>query len=190
MSRISLLRHGATAAGARYCGTTDVPLSEAGWQQLWQAVDGKRWTRIVSSPLQRCAAFAQALAEAQQISCAIDLRWRELHFGDWEGASAAELFERSPLAIENFWRDPLSFPAPNSEPLPALQHRVLEAWKTLTASIDMSTDDETILVVTHGGPIRVVLAERDGIALRDLLKIEVAHAQLFELQTSAACVPS
>jgi len=186
MSRISLLRHGATQAGARYCGTMDVPLSETGWQQLWQAVAGKRWTRIVTSPLRRCATFAQALADVQAISCMLDSRWRELHFGDWEGASVAELFERSPLAIENFWRDPLSFPAPNSELLPALQHRVLEAWRALTAA----SDDEEILLVTHGGPIRIILAERDGITLRDLLKIDVAHAQLFELDTSTVCVPS
>jgi len=189
VSRISLLRHGATQAGARYCGTTDVALSEIGWQHLWQAVAGKRWTRIVTSPLQRCAAFAQALADAQTIPCTLDSRWRELHFGDWEGASAAELFERSPLAIENFWRDPLSFPAPNSEPLPSLKNRVLEAWQALMAD-DLASRDEEILVVTHGGPMRIMLAERDGIGLRDLLKIEVAHAQIFELETSTACVPS
>jgi len=189
MSRISLLRHGATAAGARYCGTTDVPLSEAGWQQLWQAVAGKRWTRIVTSPLQRCAAFAQTLADAQAIPCTLDSRWRELHFGDWEGLSAAELFARTPLAIENFWRDPLSFPAPNSEPLPSLKNRVLEAWQALIAD-ELASRDEEILVVTHGGPMRIMLAERDGIALRDLLKIEVAHAQLFEFEMGAACVLS
>ena len=176
MSRISLLRHGATRAGNRYCGSTDAALSEQGWAQMRAAVQDRRWTRILSSPLQRCAAFAQCLADELAVPCAEDARLREMHFGDWEGRSAAELMERAPDALRRFWEDPARYPPPGAEPLPELQSRVLALWRELAAADTV----ESVLLVTHGGPIRVLLAELRGQPLNSALQIEVPHAALFE----------
>jgi alpha-ribazole phosphatase len=60
---VHLLRHGETDGGTRYWGRTDVALSSKGWQQMRTAVAGRAWDLIISSPLRRCAAFAEALAE-------------------------------------------------------------------------------------------------------------------------------
>ncbi|MFZ0006897.1 MAG: histidine phosphatase family protein, partial [Steroidobacteraceae bacterium] len=64
---VHVLRHGETEGGARYWGRTDVALSARGWEQMRAAVAGHSWERIVSSPLQRCAAFAEALAGERHI---------------------------------------------------------------------------------------------------------------------------
>ena len=65
---INLLRHGEPLGGSRYRGQVDDALSETGWQQMWQAVDGcKDWQQIITSPLQRCQAFAELLGERRGI---------------------------------------------------------------------------------------------------------------------------
>ena len=176
MSRISFLRHGVTTAGNRYCGSSDVALSEEGLAQMWEAVNGRRWQRIVSSPLQRCAVFARLLAQRLEVSCLEDSRLREMHFGEWEGYSAAELMERTPEVLGAFWNDPLAHPPPGAESLPALRARVLTLWHELKAE----AGDEGILLVTHGGPIRILLAEQSSRPLSHLMEIEVGYAQLFD----------
>jgi len=67
-----LLRHGETEGGARYWGRTDVPLSSRGWRQMRTAVTGRSWDLIVSSPLRRCATFAEALAEEIAVPCTLE----------------------------------------------------------------------------------------------------------------------
>ncbi|MGV8769605.1 histidine phosphatase family protein, partial [Pseudomonas aeruginosa] len=60
-----------------------------GWAQMRTAVEGGRWDLLVSSPLQRCRAFAEELAQRQGIELELENDLRELHFGAWEGRSAA-----------------------------------------------------------------------------------------------------
>ncbi len=180
MTRVSLLRHGATTAGNRYCGSTDTALSEQGWAQMWTAVAGRRWDRILSSPLRRCADFAARLGGNLAVPCGVDPRLREMHFGEWEGCSAAELMERAPDALSRFWKNPLEHPPPAAEPLPQLRARVSQLWRELADA----GGDQSLLLVTHGGPIRVLLAERAAKPLSGLLDIEVGHAQLFDLTAS------
>ena len=62
---IDFIRHGTPEGGRLYRGSTiDDPLGEKGWQQMWRAVgDLCHWDAIVSSPLRRCLAFAEALGE-------------------------------------------------------------------------------------------------------------------------------
>ena len=172
MIAIDLLRHGETTAQGRYCGSTDVALSAEGWRQLDQAVAGRRWSRIISSPLRRCRDFAQSLALRLSLDCEIDPRWRELHFGDWENCSATELMENEPEALLRFWQDPENHSPPAGESLMQLRERVLAAWNELLASSDAAD----VLVVTHGGPIRVLMAQLMSSPPGKLLEIEVKHA--------------
>lgn len=174
MRPISLLRHGATAAGQRYCGSTDPALSEDGWAQMWAAVQGRRWDRILSSPLRRCSGFARQLAQKLGVTLSEEPRLREMHFGAWEGLSAAELMEQAPDALSRFFTNPLEYPPPGAEPLLQLQGRVLELWHELTGGAG------SLLLVTHGGPIRILLATFAARPLSELLQFEVGHAALFE----------
>jgi broad specificity phosphatase PhoE len=176
----TLMRHGETVAGSRYCGSTDTPLSERGLAQMRTAVRGRRWDRVVSSPLRRCAEFARLLAQDLAVPCHQERRLREIHFGDWEGRSAAELIELAPESLRRFWENPLDHPPPGAEPLPELQARVLDAWAELIRDGGGST-----LLVTHGGPIRVLLAHFAAWPLSGLLQIEVAHAALIDVAAAA-----
>lgn len=170
---VDLLRHGATEGGARYRGRTDIALTEAGWRQMEAAAeDAGPWRAVVSSPLLRCRAFATRLAAQRAIPCLLDERLVELDFGDWEGCTAAALMRSSPAALKRFWQDPLAHPPPGGEAIQALSRRVLEAWREIRGR------REPLLVVSHGGPIRVILAHLAGRPLARLAEIAVPHAVL------------
>ncbi len=170
---IDLLRHGHTDITGRYLGRTDAPLSEAGWQQMRSAIsDAAGWRRIVSSPSQRCAAFAHELAEARQLPIEIDARWREMNFGAWENRLTSEIMESDPDRLRCFWENPLHHSPPGGESLAGVAARVLAAWK------DLAARREPALVISHGGPIRILLCLAQQRPLARLLDIDAPHASL------------
>ena len=182
-SSIDLLRHGETQGGPGFFGSTNTPLTEQGWVQMWSAVDNApRWNRIVASPLARCAAFAQALAEKHAIRLTLEERIQEMHFGAWEGQSASELMATDADALARFWRDPSQHTPPDAEPLASFVNRVLTAWN----DIALRHRDENVLLVTHGGVIRVILCQILQHPVERLLELEVKHAALRRIQIEHA----
>lgn len=170
---ISLLRHGEAAGGARYRGVTDDPLTAAGREQMWTAVgDECRWDGIVSSPLARCAEFARALAQRHSLPLRFDSRLSEMNFGSWDGRTAAEIMQTDATALSDFWNDPWRHGPPGGESLAQLRARVLAGWR------DIVQEHRSTLVVSHGGPIRLMLCEARGHPIEQLLDIEVSLASL------------
>lgn len=176
--RLHLLRHGETEGGARYCGGTDVALSWSGWRQMRAAVAGQSWDFIVSSPLRRCAAFAEGLAHKLGVPCRLEAGLREMNFGEWEGRSGAELMQTDAERLRLFWSDPATHAPPGGESLAELHARVREAWQRLTAAPDIGR----MLIVTHGGPIRVLIAAQLRVPLCALPSIQVPHAALIGVE--------
>ncbi|MBF0175266.1 MAG: alpha-ribazole phosphatase family protein [Magnetococcales bacterium] len=153
-TRIDLLRHGEPAGGERYRGSLDDPLSETGWQQMRQAIIGHPpWTRIVTSPLRRCREFAYEIALDLGIDVQVEERFREMSFGLWEGRTSAQIMATEAEHLANFWRDPLNYPPPEGEHLSQFRFRVEDAWNDLVGV----TGHRHVLVVAHGGVIRVIL---------------------------------
>jgi alpha-ribazole phosphatase len=185
--RVEVLRHGEPEGGARYWGEMDVALSAKGWEQMRAAVAGRTWDVIVSSPLKRCAAFAETLAAELGVRCRTDSDLREMSFGTWQGHSAAELMQTDAERLQQFWADPGTHTPPGGEPLAALRARVMDAWPRIVTA----GSGERILVVTHSGPIRLLRAAQLGTPLSALLSIEVPHAALvgIECQADGSIVP-
>lgn len=182
---IDLLRHGETTRRDAFCGSTDVELSARGWTQLRDAVrDGAPWDAIFTSPLRRCAEFALECATRWHLPLTIDPRWREMDFGTWEGKSAAEISARAPDALARFWARPDADPPPHGgESFQHFEARVLEVWNALRRAYPQ----KRVLVVTHGGVIRVLLRQAHGLSIADLPRIEVPHASLHHI--AAAPIP-
>jgi broad specificity phosphatase PhoE len=182
---VGLLRHGAVEGGEVYRGRTDDPLSIIGRVQMWEAMAGfKRWDRIVSSPLRRCADFATEFAYYHDIPLSLEPGLAELDFGEWEGRSATELMQSSHAALTAFWRDPRNHTPPGGEALVDFRHRVVEAWEALR----LTHDGQHLLLVTHGGVIRMLLCHLQGWPLERILEIEVKHAGLFGIQVTQQSV--
>lgn len=179
---LDLLRHGETELGGGLRGSLDDALTEKGWAQMREAVSGQGpWDRLVSSPLQRCARFAEELGAQTGLSVAQDKALQELHFGAWEGRSAAALMETDAEALGLFWADPYGFTPPQGEPVSDFSARVLAAVRRLHAA----HAGERVLLISHGGVMRLLLAQARGLPREQLLNVEVGHGALFSLIVEA-----
>ena len=175
--RLDLLRHGETESGGGFRGSLDDALTARGWAQMRTAVEGGRWDLLVSSPLQRCRAFAEELAQRQGSSwnwktiCAncISALGRALG-GRPDGRpqrGARPLLGRS-----------LRLYPPGGEPLSEFEARVLAAQRRLR----QRHAGRRVLLVTHGGVIRLLLACARGLPRERLLQVDVGHGALFGLR--------
>jgi alpha-ribazole phosphatase len=172
---IDLLRHGDTAQRS-YRGQLDDPLSPLGWTQLRGATADGRWDAVVSSTLQRCAAFAREFAQARGLPLRLDARLAEYHFGDWQGVPIEILAEQQAGALGRFWADPVAHPPPGGEPFEAFRARLAAALDGVAAQAQAR-----VLVVTHGGAIRLLRCIAEGRDFGDMAGIEVPHASLHQL---------
>ena len=180
--RLDMLRHGETELGGGLRGSLDDALTEKGWQQMREAVLAQGpWDRLVSSPLQRCARFAEELAGRLGLPIEWQADLQELHFGAWEGQSAAALMETDADSLGLFWADPYSFTPPQGEPVAAFAARVLAAVARLHAAYA----GERVLLVSHGGVMRLLLAQARGLPREQLLNVEVGHGALFSLSVGS-----
>ncbi|MBO2555380.1 histidine phosphatase family protein [Shewanella algae] len=187
---IYLLRHGECEGGEIIRGRSDVALSDEGKAQMWrswraisseleQLPSAPQSLALLSSPAQRCQAFAAELkadmpdyfpAPLQQH----DWLW-ELDFGDWDGMKVASVYQQHSEAAEAFWRDPVANTPPGGESLPAFRRRVLDGWQTMvqrwlarevnssessvSGDSGSSASADAALILTHSGVIRLLLAE-------------------------------
>ena len=152
---VDFIRHGEPVGGRRYRGGgVDDPLSEKGWQQMWAAVGEQApWARIITSPMQRCHAFAYALADKHGLPVAVEHRFCEVGLGSWEGLSPDEIIQRDPERYAAYHRDPRVHRPDGAEALEAFGERIAAAFEDAIAS----HAGEQLLVVAHAGVIRAAL---------------------------------
>ncbi|MEJ5278089.1 alpha-ribazole phosphatase family protein [Pseudomonas sp. MYb541] len=180
--RLDLLRHGETELGGGLRGSLDDALTANGWAQMRAAVmEQGPWDRLVSSPLQRCARFAEELGAQLKLPVILEKDLQELHFGAWEGQSAAALMETDAEGLGLFWADPYRFTPPEGEPVSAFSDRVLGA----VARLHQAYAGERVLLISHGGVMRLLLAQARGLPREQLLNVEVGHGGLFSLYVAA-----
>ncbi|HQS81842.1 MAG TPA: histidine phosphatase family protein [Thiobacillus sp.] len=176
---VDLMRHGEPVGGRRYRGQVDDPLSERGWAQMHAAIgDTVPWTHIVSSPLLRCRAFAETLADRHGLPLALDARLKEVGFGEWEGKAAAEIEQDAPGTLARFKADPVNARPAGAEPLADFHARVATALEDLLAQYA----SQHVLLVGHAGVMRMALAWALHIPLEHAYRIEVATASLTRLR--------
>lgn len=178
LTTIDFIRHGEPVGGRRYRGQIDDPLSEKGWAQMREAVGEHRpWTRIVSSPLLRCRAFAEDLAGRHGLPLQMDDHLKEVGFGEWEGKTAAQLNEEDPQQLPRFKKDPVNARPSGAEPLQ-------DFFKRVALGVDGLLEnhpEEHILIVCHAGVIRMALAHALQIPLHNAYRIDVPSAGLTRL---------
>lgn len=142
---IWLLRHGQTDWNlkGRLQGRTDIPLNRTGIVGARQAADmmsGRRFARILSSPLKRAMQTAQIVADAQGITARSDPRLIERDFGRLEGMLHSDILSREGLS-GNFAIGQ-DLPA-DAEPWSQIKARMHAAYRDLQAA------DGPVLIVSH-----------------------------------------
>lgn len=175
---IDILRHGEPVGGRKIRGQCDDPLSELGWQQMWDAIgDDRMWSHIESSPLSRCAAFAEKLANEHTISLSYDADLKEIGFGDWEGLTTEQIEDQYPGAIQRYWQDPIQTRPENAEPVDAFQRRVHTSWQRIVKQYQA----QHILVVAHAGVLRIIAGWTLNMQLQDIFRIQLPFAARIRL---------
>jgi alpha-ribazole phosphatase len=168
---LHLLRHGAPTLSGRLMGRTDCAATAEGIAECVAQAADLDVQRLITSDLQRARRAASVIGEAKSVWPALDLRWRELDFGDWDGLAPDTV---DSAALIRFWEDPDANPPPCGERWSSLVARVSDA-------IDALAPVPT-LVVTHGGAIRAALHVLCGFEQRQLWAFELPYAVLVSLR--------
>lgn len=194
MAIVLLLRHGHSTAneqGVLAGWTPGVGLTERGRRQA-RDVAGRlsslTLARAVASPLQRCAETAAlALADADT-SPETDDRLGECHYGAWTGLHLAQ------AAKDDLWRvvqdDPAAATFPphdvyRAESLLTMAQRVVGAVRDLDAEAEAAHGSDAVwLAVSHGDPIKAVVAEAVGAGLAGLQRVRVDPGSLSVVQVT------
>lgn len=177
---IDLIRHGQPQGGSIYRGHgIDDPLSELGWRQMWNAIgETAPWQQIISSPMQRCRAFAEALAAKYAIPLGVDDRFKEVGFGSWEGRSRAEIRGKNQQEYDDFYRDPIHCRPAGAEPVDAFIRRVRPAYEEVLQKYP----GQHCLIVAHAGVIRAVVAHVTHAAPDGLYRFQVKNAGISRIR--------
>lgn len=173
---IYILRHGQTSSDLedRYGGWYEDDLTEQGIAQTEAVVTeltNLGIERILCSPLRRARQTGGIVGEALGLEVETWEGWKEHNcYGILTGMTKAEAREKHPDLIEIVHDKVLTLPG--KEPYPDFMARLAKALEE-TASLP----EQTILVITHGGPIRTLC--------RDILQVgalkEVGDCALLRL---------
>lgn len=167
-----LVRHGvAEATGKRLYGRLPgVRLSAKGRAQaetVAERLAGLPIAAVYSSPLERCRDTAAPIARALRLRVRNEPGFIETDMGRWAGRTFAQV-RRSRL-----WHGILAVPSsgrfPGGESLAEVQARAVRA----TEEVASRHRGHAVVVVSHGDPIRLILAHCAGVHLDHFQRIEV-----------------
>jgi probable phosphoglycerate mutase len=102
----------------------------------------------------------------------------EVHMGEWEGLSMKELAERQDWKRFNAYRSGGGFAT--GEFMIEVQTRMVRQLH----NIEKHHPDETVAVISHGDPLRSVIAYYLGIPLDLLVRFEIAPASVSVLKSA------
>ncbi|MHB8781586.1 MAG: histidine phosphatase family protein [Candidatus Geothermincolia bacterium] len=184
MGRLFLARHGETDwhLENRILGRTDTSLNERGLRQaelLAGRLAKEELAAIYVSPMQRCLETVAPTAAASGITPIVIEEMAEIDFGEWDGMTSEEIMAIDPVLMGDWLVSPSRFRVPGGESVPEVLERVLRGVNAVLSAHD---DDANILVVSHGGPIRLTVCTALGMELDLMLRIEIDLASLCSLK--------
>lgn len=185
--RLLLIRHGESRGNAegRLQGQREFPLSELGTQQvraLGERLAAAEIGALYSSPLRRARETAEAVAGRSGVEVEEDIRLQEYDFGELSGLTWPEINDRHPEIIREYQRQSGWPEFPGDEGRETFLARVREVFSEIVAR---HSEDETVAVVTHGGPIIVYVFETLGRPYSRPTPFQVGNASITTVQHGA-----
>lgn len=184
-TRLLLVRHGETQwnLDQRVQGHHDVPLTERGVEQaqrLASWLSGESIAAIYSSDLQRARTTADVLA-GDRVPVTDDPRFREGRFGVFEGLTTPEIQARYPEEFRLWRESAVEHRPPGGETLEDLLERCVAGARDALAR----HGGETIMIVAHGGPVRVLVCGLLGLEMRHYPQIRVENTSVTRIYYTA-----
>ena len=190
MTRIYLLRHGATASNRlvpyRLQGRgSDGALDELGIEQARRASDVLARLSLVAvytSPLRRARETAGIVAAPHRLEPQGVDALTEAELGRWEGLTWEEAREHDPSLYERFMADPGTTPYPDGESFLDVQRRV----SPVIADLAMRHSNSRIAIVGHNVVNRAYLAQPLGLPISLARGIRQANGGINVVQYEGA----
>jgi len=181
-TEIILIRHGETEWNSqqRMQGHSNSDLSSVGQAQiqaLGQWMKNVPFDLIYSSDSLRAKQTAEAITQFSGHELKIDLRLREKNLGVFEGLTSEEARERHPEVFRLFKTAGSKYVIDEGESTQQLQDRALE----IVDEIRIKHPEERVLLVTHGGFIRVVMKHSLGLSLETPTRFLIRNTGVFRL---------
>ncbi|MBU7005228.1 alpha-ribazole phosphatase [Phosphitispora fastidiosa] len=193
-TRLYIVRHGETEWNKtlRYQGHRDIPLSEEGRVQAAQIakrLSGEKLHAAYASDLSRALETAEAISEYHGLDVARVPELKETNFGLWEGLTYGEIDRQFHSVMKEWYKNPRDTQIPGGESLGEVADRC-------QAGIDRILSEnpgKNVLVVAHGGIIRIIVATVLGMSLNDYWKIKQDNVSLnivefFEPERAILCL--
>jgi probable phosphoglycerate mutase len=181
-TEIIFIRHGETEWNSqqRMQGHSNSDLSSVGQTQiqaLGQWMKNVPFDHIYSSDSLRAKQTAEAITQFSGHKLKIDLRLREKNLGVFEGLTSEEARERHPEVFSLFKTAGSKYVIDEGESTQQLQDRALE----IVDEIRIKHLKERVLLVTHGGLIRVVMKHSLGLSLETPTRFLIRNTGVFRL---------
>ncbi len=195
MATTILLRHGQStgnADGILAGWTPGVALTERGRDDagaLARHLADIPLVAVVSSPIERCLDTAGAVVAGRDIEVEVDEDVGECRYGAWTGRRLSE------LASDPLWRVVQDHPTrarfPDSaefaaESIAEMAHRVVQAVRRHDARVEAEHGPRAVwAVVTHGDPIKAVVADATGTHLDHFQRFQTGPASVTVIRYTA-----
>jgi len=176
MKRFLLVRHGETAWNreGRIQGWARASLNDAGRRQAQAlathlAADAPEIAEIYASDLPRAVETVEIIQQQAfpDVPVTYDEGWRERDFGVYQGHESGSFFEEYPeFAVIERGHEAAANTPEKGESYLEFRDRIRDQWDMFTGAVGA---DEVLLVV-HGGVIRVIVAAIEGYTLPEAIR--------------------
>ncbi len=150
-----LIRHAESQMSGKYCGSSDVGLSDLGLEQAQKLGVYFRtipvdvcWT----SQLKRARQTAEILKQERGMPILQYSDLGEIHFGEWEGHEFSYVQEQWPLTYNQWIQSPATVQIPQGESFMDFSSRVKRLGKELERA-----PETNLVVIGHGGSLALLL---------------------------------
>ncbi len=141
------------------------------FETVLNQIQTKKDFKVISSPLKRCALLAKHFSN----NIILDNRLKELNFGDWELKAWNDIPEKD---INPWMTDFVNVAVPNGESYVQLASRVHAFFEDNIHS----ENNQNLIIVSHAGPIRVILSMLLKLQLKDSFSIKINYGDVFQLK--------
>lgn len=177
--KIILIRHGETYLSLKkvYYGKIDTRLTAKGIRQAKEVrkyLSRENVDKVYSSNLKRAFNFAKIAFDGFIIEVAPELR--EINFGVFERRTHEQIMKKYRQLYSRWLKDPFTGVIPQGDSLNDFSNRI----RSFLKRIIRENSNKTLAVVTHAGPIRIIL--NDVIRLESIwsLKVDLASVSIID----------
>jgi len=184
LSKLLLVRHGITEFNRdrRFTGHSDVELSAAGYRQVERLRDrlvNEQIDAVYSSDLRRALVTAEVISLGHKLEIATCPELREINYGKVEGLTFEEIRHLYPKVAESVANFSPQLKFPDGESFKGFAART----SAFLDKLKRDPSSQTTLIVSHSGPLRVLVCRLLGVDLEHWRQFRLDFASLSILET-------